>query len=120
MEKRRSGKDSFRTRHSRGLRALGFGLMFAFAASGQAFGQQVAVSGTVTNTSGAPLRGVAVQVQGTDTRVFTNGAGRYAVTATTNGILDFTLLGQRSVQEPIRGRTTIDVQMTPIAFLQEM
>src|SRR5205085_1032849 len=38
----------------------------------------------------------------------------------TNGILDFTLLGQRSVQLQVRGQSRIDVEMTPIAFLQEM
>lgn len=111
---------ALRTSLARGLRTLGIGLAVALFASGTAFGQEVAVSGRVTGSSGQPLRGVAVQVQGTNTRVFTDGNGRYAVTAGTAGVLDFTLLGQRSVQEPVRGRTTIDVEMTPIAFLQEM
>src|SRR5690349_5688612 len=120
MEKMQSGKLTFLTSHARRLRTLGTGLLFALAASSPALGQQIAVSGTVTNASGAPLRGVAVQVQGTTQRVFTDANGKYAVTAVNNGVIDFTLLGQRSVQEAVRGRSTIDVQMTPIAFLQEM
>src|SRR4051794_26326230 len=95
-------------------------LLFAFALGRPAAAQQVAVTGTVTNPGGQPLRGVAVQVQGTATRVFTDATGKYAVAAPTNGILDFTLLGQRSVQLQVRGQSRIDVEMTPIAFLQEM
>ena len=120
MEKRQSGTQPLETRRSRGLRAIGFGLLLAFATSSTALGQQVAVTGTVTGASGQPLRGVAVQVQGTTTRVMTDANGRYAVTAASNGVLDFTLLGQRSVQEAVRGRTLINVAMTPIAFLQEV
>jgi TonB-linked SusC/RagA family outer membrane protein len=119
MVKMPSGKHSFLTSHARGLWALGIGLLFASAPSQTALAQQ-AVSGKVTNASGAPLRGVAVQVQGTTSRVFTDANGHYAVTAAPNGVLDFTLLGQRSVQEAVRGRATIDVEMTPIAFLQEV
>ena len=120
MAKMESNHHSNRRSYSRGLLALGFGLLFALAWSGTALAQEVAVSGRVTGSSGTPLRGVAVQVQGTNTRVFTDAQGRYAVTAGTNGVLDFTLLGQRSVQEPVRGRSVIDVEMQPIAFLQEM
>ena len=111
MVKMPSGKHSFLTSHARGLWALGIGLLFASAPSQTALAQQ-AVSGKVTNASGAPLRGVAVQVQGTTSRVFTDANGHYAVTAAPNGVLDFTLLGQRSVQEAVRGRATIDVEMT--------
>src|SRR5690348_10660136 len=120
MAKPQSSRSSIRTSLARGLRALGLGLVFAFISRGTAQAQEVPVTGKVTNTSGLPLRGVAVQVQGTNTRVFTDANGRYSVTAASNGVLDFTLLGQRSVQEAVRGRSTIDVEMSPIAFLQEM
>ncbi|MFL5616722.1 MAG: SusC/RagA family TonB-linked outer membrane protein [Gemmatimonadaceae bacterium] len=109
--------------HRGGLRRFvtaALSLLFAFALARPAAAQQVAVTGTVTNPGGQPLRGVAVQVQGTSTRVFTDATGKYAVAAPTNGILDFTLLGQRSVQMQVRGQSRIDIEMTPIAFLQEM
>src|SRR5437868_14592603 len=120
MAKMQSGKRSFLTNRARWLRALGIGLLFGFASSETALAQEVAVTGRVTNASGTPLRGVAVRVQGTTTRVLTDANGRYTVTAPPNGVLDFTLLGQRSTQLTVRGRSTIDVAMTPIAFLQEM
>src|SRR5438105_13149810 len=120
MAKMQSGKRSFLTNRARWLRALGIRLLFAFAATETALAQEVPITGRVTNASGTPLRGVAVRVQGTATRVFTDANGRYTVTAPPNGVLDFTLLGQRSTQLTVRGRSTIDVEMTPIAFLQEM
>src|SRR2546423_3183224 len=119
MVKMQSGKHS-RASHSRGLRALGLGLLFAFASSGTALAQQVSVTGKVSNASGQPLRGVSVHVQGTTTRVLTDATGRYSVTAPANGVIDFTMLGQRGVQETVGGRSTIDVEMAPIAFLEEM
>src|SRR5438067_1840071 len=94
MVKMQSGKHSCRTSHSRGLRALGLGLLFAFASSSTALAQQVSVSGKVSNASGQPLRGVSVHVQGTTTRVLTDANGRYTVAAPSNGVIDFTMLGQ--------------------------
>ncbi|HEY2379237.1 MAG TPA: SusC/RagA family TonB-linked outer membrane protein [Gemmatimonadaceae bacterium] len=120
MEKMKFVRHSFRRARPHRLVAVALGFLFALMLGRPAFGQQVSVSGKVTNTSGLPLRGVAVQVQGTTTRATTDANGRYTVAAASNGILDFTLLGQRSVQVPVSGRATVDVEMTPIAFLQEM
>ena len=120
MEKRLPGKQSYLTTIARAIRALGLGLAAVFALSVTAQGQTVSVTGKVTNAAGQPLRGVSVHVSGTTSRVLTDANGRYAITAPSNGILDFTLLGQRGVQETIAGRATIDVAMAPIAFLEEM
>lgn len=120
MEKRLPGKQSYLTTISRAMRVLGFGLVIAFALSGTAGGQTVSVTGRVTNAAGQPLRGVSVHVSGSTSRVLTDANGRYTITAPANGILDFTMLGQRGVQETIAGRATIDVSMAPIAFLEEM
>src|SRR5690348_4761055 len=120
MEKRLPGKQSYLTSTTRAIRALGLGLLTALALSSTAKAQTVSVTGRVTNAAGQPLRGVSVHVQGTTSRVLTDANGRYTVTAPSNGILDFTLLGQRGVQETIAGRSTINVSMAPIAFLEEM
>ena len=37
-----------------------------------------------------------------------------------NGVLSFSRIGQKAVQETIAGRTTIDVTMEAIAFLEEV
>jgi TonB-dependent starch-binding outer membrane protein SusC len=119
MEKRLPGKQ-YLTSVTRAIRVLGLGLVIGFVASSAARGQTVSVTGKVTNASGQPLRGVSVHVSGSTSRVLTDANGRYTISAPSNGILDFTLLGQRGVQETIAGRSNIDVSMAPIAFLEEM
>src|SRR3954471_13035181 len=119
MEKRLPGKQ-FLTSVARAIRVLGLGLVIGVGLSSTARGQTVSVTGKVTNASGQPLRGVSVHVSGSTSRVLTDANGRYSITAPSNGILDFTLLGQRGVQETIAGRSNIDVSMAPIAFLEEM
>src|SRR3954469_23812891 len=110
MEKMLPGKQ-YLTSVIRAIRVLGLSLISAFEASSTARSQTVSVTGKVTNASGQPLRGVSVHVSGSTSRVLTDANGRYTITAPSNGILDFTLLGQRGVQETIAGRSNIDVAM---------
>ena len=102
------------------LRAIGMGLLFLLALSGTAFGQNIAVSGTVTSTAGAPMPGVTVRVQGTDTRAVTNASGRYFLTAPSDAVLTFSFVGQRPVQQTVAGRAVIDVTMAQIPYLEEV
>jgi TonB-linked SusC/RagA family outer membrane protein len=85
-----------------------------------ALGQEIRVSGIVTSPGHIALGGVAVRLQGTDTRVLTGANGRYTISAPPNGVLSFSRIGQKAVQETIAGRTTIDVTMEAIAFLEEI
>ncbi len=101
-------------------RMLRIGVLLLVFLSGDAFAQQTTVTGTVTNAGGTPLPGVAVRVQGGEGRAVTNTNGRYTITAPSNAVLTFTLLGQRAVQANTEGRTTVDVSMSPIAFLEEV
>jgi TonB-linked SusC/RagA family outer membrane protein len=94
-------------------------LLLSVVLSGTALGQ-APVTGTVTNAAGAPLRGVSVRVQGTELRTLTGATGRYTIAAPPDAILNFSLLGQRLVQTRVDGRSTIDVSMEPIAFLEEV
>ena len=120
MEKMQLVRHSLRS-HLYRFYAVGLGLLLAVVLGKPAVAQQIAVTGTVTNAAGTPLRGVAVHVQGTTTRVVTDANGKYSIgSAPANGILSFTMLGQRGVQQTIAGRSVIDVTMAPIAFLEEM
>ncbi|MDQ3948786.1 MAG: SusC/RagA family TonB-linked outer membrane protein [Gemmatimonadota bacterium] len=94
-------------------------LLLALVPSGTALAQ-TQVSGTVTSSTGIPLRGVTVRVAGTDTRTLTDPSGRYAISAPAEGVLMFSLLGRRAVETRIAGRTTVDVTMDPVAFLDEV
>lgn len=118
MNKKTSDENSFRNRWGRGVRAVGASVLLALALSTPALAQQITVSGTVTTSEGTPLQGVAVTVQGTDNRTVTTADGRYFLNAPTDGVLNFAVVGRSPVQVPISGRTTIDVSMARIAYLE--
>ena len=118
MEKMVSGRGTFRSGSSRRMATMS--ALLALVVSGTALSQEIGVSGTVTAPSGAPLREVLVRVQGTDTRTLTDATGRYALRAPSDGVLNFSLLGRRAVQEQIAGRTTINVVMEQVPYLEEV
>jgi len=119
MEKILSGRDSLLNSGPRCLRAVGVSLLFALVVSGTALAQQ-SISGTVTSTGGAPLQGVTVRVQNSDTRAITNAAGKYFLNAPADAVLTFSYVGQRPVQTTVAGRSVIDVTMAQIPYLEEV
>src|SRR3954469_12777856 len=118
MEKVLVGKRSFL--NNRCLRAVVMSLLFAMALSATAWGQQLPVSGTVTSPGGAPLQGVRVRVQGSDARAVTNASGKYFLNAPADAVLTFSYVGQRPVQITVAGRSTIDITMAQIPYLEEV
>jgi TonB-linked SusC/RagA family outer membrane protein len=120
MKKTLPDRQLFPSRLSHRIRTAGLVLLFALGSGRTASGQQIPIAGTVTSTAGAPLQGVVVRVQGTATRAVTSAAGRYTISAPTNGVLTFTALGKRSAQEAVAGRTRIDVVMSPVSYLEEV
>jgi TonB-linked SusC/RagA family outer membrane protein len=120
MEKILLGRHSFLNSRPRWLRAVGMSLLFILAVSGTAFGQNLPITGTVTSTGGAPLPGVVVRVQGTDTRTVTDATGSYRLTAPADAVLTFSRVGQRPVQTTVAGRTTVDVTMAGVTYLEEV
>jgi TonB-linked SusC/RagA family outer membrane protein len=120
MEETVPRRQSFRNNPLRVLRAVGMSMLFSMLFAGVATAQQIAVTGTVTSQAGAPLQGVTVRVSGTETRVLTNGSGRYTITAPANGALNYTVIGQKPAREEIGGRTRIDVKMEPVTYLEEV
>jgi TonB-dependent starch-binding outer membrane protein SusC len=121
MEETVPRRQSFRNNPlSSVLRAVGMSMLLSMLVAGVATAQSIAVTGTVTSQAGAPLPGVTVRVSGTETRVLTNGTGRYTITAPANGALNFTVIGQKPAREEIGGRTRIDVKMEPVTYLEEV
>jgi TonB-dependent SusC/RagA subfamily outer membrane receptor len=120
MKKTLSGKNSFGNGALRLFRAAGMSWLFLLALSGTGLAQEIQVSGTVTAPTGAPLREVAVRVQGTEIGTLTDAGGKYSLRTPTNGVLNFTLLGRRAVQTQIAGRTTIDVTMEAVTYLADV
>ena len=75
---------------------------------------QVTIKGKVTSADGAPLSGVVVTVKGTGNSVVTNGSGDYTLSVGPEAkVLIFSLKGMRLLEEPIAGRTVINVMMEP-------
>src|SRR5205814_5094557 len=58
--------------------------------------------------------------QGTSLRTVTDVNGRYSLTAPSDGVLTFSLVGRRIVQQGVLGRTRVDVTMEPVAYLEEV
>src|SRR2546423_10329338 len=121
MERKHSyGGNAFRSGRWRVICAAALSFVLALALSGTAFAQNVAVTGTVTSTGGTPLPGVTVRVQGTDARTLTDASGRYRITAPSDAVLTFSLVGQRPVQTTVAGRSSVDVTMAQIPYLEEV
>jgi TonB-dependent starch-binding outer membrane protein SusC len=120
METLQTARHSFEIGRPHRFRILGVGVLLLLLRSGTVAGQQVTVTGTVTSVAGPPLRGVTVRVEGTETTATTNVAGRYTIAAPSTGVLSFTVIGQRPVRELINGRTTIDVRMERVSFLEQV
>src|SRR5690554_6685932 len=75
--------------------------------------QPVTVSGTVTEgTSGDPAIGVTVLVKGTNLGTVTDIDGKYLLNnVPAEATLVFSYIGMLTVEEPLNGRTTVDMVM---------
>ncbi|CAN5334493.1 TonB-dependent receptor [soil metagenome] len=83
--------------------------------------QQVEISGTVTDAAGESIPGVTIIVSGTQRGTTTNIDGEYNITASSDGVLVFTSIGYRRVEEAIDGRSVINIEMDEsVAELDEM
>ncbi|MFD0795115.1 SusC/RagA family TonB-linked outer membrane protein [Mucilaginibacter litoreus] len=73
----------------------------------------VRVSGTVTDTAGVALPGVAVRLQGTQSGTSTDVNGRFSlnVASGTSGVLVFSYIGFVSQEVPLTGQPSINVRL---------
>src|SRR5690554_5309867 len=86
-------------------------LFLAFVSIGT-FGQQRAVSGTVTDANGQPLPGVTVVVKGSTTGTVTDNDGAYSMTLPSEAeVLQFSFVGMQTQELNIQGRTIINIVM---------
>lgn len=80
------------------------------------------VSGTVTDSKGDPVPGVAVVISGTSKGTYTDSNGRYSLAVDKGSeALEFSSIGFDSVSTPIGGRSTINVVLQDSSeFLEEL
>lgn len=89
--------------------------MLVLILSGASLFAQIKVSGTVTEaSSGEPMIGVSVVIEGTSKGIITDLDGRYVLAdVPSNSIIRFSSIGFKDVKEKIAGRSTVDVMMQP-------
>jgi len=103
----------------RAFAAFGMGLVFAATLCGTALAQETPVSGTVTSSTGERLAGVTVQVRGSTTTTTTDANGKYSITAPSDGVLLFALIGYKGAARTIASRPQIDVSLeSAVAVLE--
>lgn len=81
-----------------------------FAASALSFAQSnVNVSGTVIDESGQSVIGASVMVKGSLTGAATDIDGKYSISVPSDAILEFSFVGMKTAEEPVRERTLINI-----------
>ncbi len=75
--------------------------------------QQITVTGTVTDAStGDPMPGVNVIISGTVQGALTGPDGKYSLAVPDpNAVLVFSFIGYNTIEQPVAGRTTINVAL---------
>lgn len=111
----------FRGAQAVGILALSLALCFPLAlragaageAPNDAASQQIrkTVTGTVTDTQGEPLPGVAVQIVGKQGGVLTDVDGKYAIAANPDEELRFQLVGMKTLTVKVGTRGIVNVRM---------
>ncbi|MDP2059923.1 MAG: carboxypeptidase-like regulatory domain-containing protein, partial [Flavobacteriaceae bacterium] len=85
--------------------------------SGLVTQQPKSVSGKVTDSSGSPLPGVSVVVKGTTTGTITDANGNYSLAnIPDNATLQFSLVGMKSQEFSVAGKTTINATLVEDAI----
>lgn len=103
----------------KGIKTL-FSVLF-LAVGLSAAAQNITVKGTVTDAqTGDPVPGAAVVVSGTATGVVTEFDGTYSITVASDGVLIFSSIGYETMQVPVQGKKTLNVELSQSAeFIDE-
>ena len=86
-------------------------LSVLFSVYGQA--QDLTIKGKVIDENGLPVPGVSILIKGTTKATSSDMDGNYQLKADSNGTLVFSFVGYGTVQEAIKGRTTINAKINP-------
>ncbi|PHN02761.1 SusC/RagA family TonB-linked outer membrane protein [Flavilitoribacter nigricans] len=106
------------TRHRTHLQQI-LWLFFGLCVTTGLFGQQ-RISGLVTDTDRNPLIGVNIMEAGTNNGTVTDFDGTYELTVGENASLTFSYTGYQSQTVETQGRSSIDLQLSEGALLDEV
>jgi len=103
------------------LKALFLLCLLTVITAGNVFSQELTITGTVTEETGAVLPGASVVVKGTTTGTLTGSDGSYSIKAERNSILVFSFVGMESMEVPVTNKTQINVTLkTQMVGLDEL
>ena len=86
-------------------------LSVALCAGFTGFAQEIEVTGTVTDQSGLPVIGAAIQIEGVLTGATTDLDGRYSIEVPSDGTLIVSNIGYKQQRVAVNGRSVIDIVM---------
>jgi len=75
------------------------------------FGQDLKVSGTVTDTANESIPGVNITVKGSQKGVATDFDGKYTINVKKDDVLVFSYLGYKTIERGVNASQTVNVQM---------
>lgn len=91
--------------------------LFITLASLQAYAQDVAIKGKVTDDTGSPIYGVNVAVKGTTRGTITDGNGDYSISAAKGSTVTFSYIGFAATNVVIGNASTVNVSLKPDASI---
>ena len=97
------------------VRKIVLSLAAILSVVGMAMAQNKQVSGTVTDTKGAPVIGATVVVDGTTIGTSTDAEGKYTLDAPVDGILAVSSIGYSEQKVAINGKTLVNVVLAEAA-----
>ena len=83
-------------------------LLFIFQLS---FAQEQVISGNITDSTGVPLNGVTIVLDGTSTGVISDFDGNYLISARQGDVLKYSYLGMKTQMITVGASTKINVVM---------
>lgn len=87
-------------------------IMLFMVSSLFAMGQDITITGTITDgRDGSPMIGVTILQKGTTNGTTTDLSGAYNLKAPKDAILVFSFIGYETIEQPINGRTAINVTL---------
>ncbi|MCG2615327.1 SusC/RagA family TonB-linked outer membrane protein [Terrimonas sp. NA20] len=67
------------------------------------------ITGTIVDSSGAPLAGASITIKGTNISATTNDAGQFRIEAEPNQTLVISFIGYQVQELPLNGRTNVEI-----------
>lgn len=83
--------------------------IFTLLVFGLSYGQDISISGTVSDKSGLGIPGVNVVVKGTTNGVVTDFDGNYSISAQNGAVLVFSYIGYTTKEISVDGQSVLDV-----------